>query len=224
MTLRLILLLALAAGTRGALAADTNAPPPTVAATPAAVAAEASRPATPPPNPNAPATIPTPRNESGVAPAASFEAFRLITERNIFNPNRTGRRERTVEETLPRLDVITLVGTMDSDKGLRAFFDGSEAGFRKVLHVGESVDKFKVTKVAPQSVDLERDGKTLSVRVGQQLRRPEGADWVLAADLQSRAVVADPARVDPNAPPSIPANADDVTRRLMERRAKALKN
>lgn len=221
MTPRLILLLALATGIHGALAAEPTAPV-APATTPGA-----PRPTTPAPGATGATTASaaTPRNESSVVPSASFDAFRLITERNIFNPNRSGRRDRTVEEAPPRLDVITLVGTMDSDQGgLRAFFDGSEAGFRKVLHVGESVDKFKVTKIAPQNVDLERDGKTVSIRVGQQFRRPEGADWNLAADLQPRSVIADPARVDPNAPPVIPANADDVTRRLMERRAKALKN
>ena len=224
----LLLLLTLVPSTHRAAAADAKTAPPSSAANPAAAAAEPVHNATPPPAaaaPAVPATSNAARNASAVAPAATFEAFRLITERNIFNPNRSGRRERSAEEAPPRLDVITLVGTMDSDKGLRAFFDGSEAAFRKVLHVGDSVDKFKITKIEPQSVQLERDGKALSVRVGQQLRRPEGADWTLAADLQSRAAVtAEPARTDPNAPPVIPANADDVTRRLMERRAKALRN
>jgi hypothetical protein len=162
-----------------------------------------------------------------VAPTIAFETFRLISDRNIFNPNRTGRRDRTVEEKPARIDVIALVGTMDSDRGLRAFFDGSENNFRKALRVGDSVDKFKVTRISPQTVELERDGKPLSVRVGQQLRRSEGADWNLVgedvarreAELQAAADT----RINPSAPPVIPANADAVTRRMMERRQKELK-
>lgn len=206
------------AGMGSAFAAEAPAAAPSAPASTPSVA-PARAPASPSPNPAAP------RNDSSAAPATSFDAFRLVVDRNIFNPNRTGRRERSNDAAPPRLDVITLVGTMDSDQGLRAFFDGSAANFRKVLRVGESVDKFKVTKIAPNLVDLERDGKTLSLRVGQQLQRPEGVDWNLVADASPRAAVAtDPARSEPSSSPAIPANADEVTRRLMERRAKALKN
>jgi hypothetical protein len=150
-----------------------------------------------------------------------------VSDRNIFNPNRTGRRDRTVEEKPARLDVISLVGTMDSDRGLRAFFDGSDASYRKALRVGESVDKFKVTQISPNVVDLERDGKSVSMRVGQQLRRPEGADWsligedVLRREAQARATAE--AKGDPSAPPVIPAGASEIEKRMIERRMKDLK-
>jgi len=66
------------------------------------------------------------------------------------------------------------------------------------------------------------------VRVGQQFRRPEGGDWNLVGeDIARREAAARAAadgKVDPTAPPVIPANVDDVTRRMMERRAKELKN
>ncbi|MEO7799125.1 MAG: hypothetical protein ABIY47_15530, partial [Opitutaceae bacterium] len=165
------------------------------------------------------------RTESSVAPTVTFDTFRLITDNNIFNPNRTGRRDRSESAPAPRTDILTLVGTMDSEKGQRAFFDGSDASYRKVLHVGDSVDKFKVTKIEPKVVQLERDGKTIPVNVGQQFRRPEGADWTLAADTQPRAgMMASPSRPDPNAPPEIPANVSDAERNLRERRAKSLRN
>jgi hypothetical protein len=218
MNLRLILLLVLLAGAGHASAADPVAAPVTAPAA-APVAAAPVRNA-------APAAVP-PRNDPSVAPAVPFDAFRLIADRNIFNPNRTGRRDRSSEEPAPRVDVISLVGTMNSDLGLRAFFDGSDPAFPKALHVGDSIDKFKVTQIAATSVDLERDGKGLAVRVGQQLRRPDGADWNLVGedlarrDAQARTAV--DAKIDPTAPPVIPANADDVTRRMMERRQKELK-
>lgn len=209
---RLILLLACAMA-HTVLAADVKvAPAPTAPAAANATPARATTPA-------------APRPDSSITPTATFDAFRLVTDRNIFNPNRTGRRDRTNEEAPPRLDVISLVGTMDSERGPRAFFDGSTTAFRKTLRVGESVDAFKVVKISPNLVQLERDGKTVAVIVGQQLRRPEGGDWnVTEAQPAPRATtMGDPSRVDPNAPPVIPANADDVTRRMMERRAKQLK-
>ena len=221
-----ILLVLLAAGTQLVFAADSK--------TPAAPATPALRPpesggsvrATTP-TATTSAAAPAPRSDSAVTPSANFDAFRVISDRNIFNPNRTGRRERTPEERTPRLDVISLVGTMESDRGLRAFFDGSEGSFRKALRVGESVDKFKVTQIAPNVVELERDGKSMSVRVGQQLRRPEGSDWNLVGEdvarREAQAKAASETRSDPTAPPVIPANVDEVTRRMMERRQKELK-
>jgi hypothetical protein len=218
---RLILLLVLAAGAAGVRAADTKAAAAPASTPPAATAPAPERARTIPP-----AATATPRNDSSIAPSTPFENFRLISDRNIFNPNRTGRRDRSEEVAPPRVDTISLVGTMESDRGLRAFFDGSDSSFRKALHVGGTVDKYKITKIAPNVVDLERDGKTLSVHVGQQLRRPEGADWSLVGEDVSRreAQARTESRPDPSAPPVIPANVDEVTRRLMERRAKELKN
>lgn len=211
MNLRLILLLSAVAAARGAFAAEAKAPaaaPSPRATTPAAGTA-----------PSAAAT----RAESTVTPTAAFDTFRLITDRNIFNPNRTGRRERTFEEAPPRVDVISLVGTMESDKVPRAFFDSADTAFRKAVHVGDMIDKFKVSQISAQAVELERDGKTFSVRVGQELRRPEGADWNISEMPRPTATTTTATRIDPSAPPVIPADADPVMRRLMERRAQQLK-
>jgi hypothetical protein len=209
MNLRLILLLSFVAAAGRVMAAEANAP--------AATAPRATTPGagTPP--------AAAARAESTVTPTATYDAFRLITDRNIFNPNRTGRRERSLEEAPPRVDVISLVGTMEADKVPRAFFDSSDAAFRKAVHVGDTVDKFKVAQISAQTVELERDGKTFSVRVGQQLRRPEGADWNISEMPRPAAPTTTATRIDPSAPPVIPADADPVLRRLMERRAQQLK-
>jgi hypothetical protein len=173
-----------------------------------------------------PAAQPAPaRNDSSIAPPSTgtFETFRLVSDRNIFNPNRTGRRDRT-EEQPPRTDIISLVGTLESEHGLRSFFDGSDSGFRKALRVGDTIDKFKVVKITPNVVDLERDGKIISMRVGQQLRRPEGADWNLMGEEAGRREISARAETtNPTTPAVIPADASDTLRRLMEQRAKQLK-
>jgi hypothetical protein len=185
-------------------------------------------PAAPPPAKAAVGVAKAP-TASSVAPTGTYDAFRIVTDRNIFNPNRTGRRDRSVDEVPPRLDIITLVGTMDSDKGLRAFCDGSDAAYRKALRVGDSVDKFKVTKISANTVDFEADGKSFSARVGQQFHRPEGADWTLVGEdvarleAQARAAAANAGRVNPNAPVAIPADASDAVRKMMERRNQTLK-
>ena len=225
MTLRPIVLamLAAAAGPLFAAEAEKNPAPTPVRTAPA----NASPVATSPRTGTAPASPAQARPESSVAPSAPFDNFRVVSDRNIFNPNRSGRRERTSEEAPPRVDVISVVGTMESDRGLRAFFDGSDSSYRRAVRVGESVDKFKVTKISPNVVELERDGKSLSVQVGQQLRRPEGSDWdlvgeeVLRREAQERATTE--ARRDPNAPVAIPEGASDIEKRMRERRLKDFK-
>jgi len=225
MKLRLILLLALAVGAGRAPAAEPNITPaaavPT-ASSPPPVGAAPNRRAAP-----GTGTTSAPANDSSIAASAPYEAFRIITDRNIFNPNRTGRRQIT-QEAPPRPDTITLVGTMDSDKGLRAFFDVSisRAKPSQAVRVGESVEKFKVTKITPKAIDVERDGKTLPVRVGQQFRRPPGGDWdlvgedVVLREAQARAALE--TKSDPMAPVVIPANASPAERALMERRNQSL--
>jgi hypothetical protein len=154
------------------------------------------------------------------APAAAkpvtFDTFRFIGESNIFNPNRVGRRGDG--RGGPRAtDTISFVGTMEYDKGLFAFFDGSDPAYRKALRVGESLGQFKVEKIDKNQVELLRDSKPVSLAMGQQLGRSEGSDWTLSAA---------PPRIDKTAPaaavPAIPSDASDVLRKLMEQRMKQL--
>lgn len=160
---------------------------------------------------------PTVRSTGTPAPVA-FDAFRLLVERNIFNPKRVGRSLPTVES--PRDEVISLVGTMNSDRGLVAFFDGSDASFRRTLVVGGSIDQYTVTLVDQSGVELALKDIRLALKVGQQLRRPPGGDWktqeipvALAAPAANDTAVTTPA---------IPADASETLRRLMEKRQKQL--
>src|ERR1041385_6179537 len=58
-----------------------------------------------------------------------FSSFRIITERNIFNPRRSARYVPTERTRRPstRTDSFALVGTMSYEKGFFAFFDGSSS-------------------------------------------------------------------------------------------------
>lgn len=157
--------------------------------------------------------------------AATFEAYRLIGDRNIFNPNRIGR-SRASEAPAPRNDVISFVGTMQYEKGLFAFFDSPDAAYRKALNEGGALGKFIVKGITADSVELEREAKPLTLKMGQQLRRPEGGEWsVIGADIvrsEARAAEA-AANPGPGAPIAIPADASDALRRLMEKRQQQLK-
>jgi hypothetical protein len=118
---------------------------------------------------------------------------------------------------------------MDSDKGIIAFFDSPIPKFKKVLHAGEPIAEYTVSKVTAKGVELTRDGKTLSLQVAQQLRRPIGEDWSVAATEPPRTDATTGTSTDAsqpsteNATPPIPADASDTLKRLMEQRRNQLK-
>ena len=162
---------------------------------------------------------------AGTPAVVPFETFRSIADRNIFDPNRVGRTARPVRsETRPTDDTISLVGTMDSEKGIVAFFDSPIPKFKKVLRAGEPIAEYTVSKVTAKGVELTRDGKTLSLQVAQQLRRPVGEDWTVAAtELPRTDGSPDTSKATENATPPIPADASDTLKRLMEQRRNQLK-
>jgi len=169
-----------------------------------------------------PATT-VPADTSGSKPASrsapvTFDAFRLLVERNIFNPGRVGRSLPTVET--PRDEFISLVGTMHSDQGLVAFFDGSAADSRRTVTVGGTIDQYTVTEVDQAGVVLALKNKRFGLKVGQQLRRPPGGEWT-AQEIPVATPAPVAAGITPTAP-AIPADASETLRRLMEKRQKQL--
>lgn len=208
------------AGLTSAFAADVKAPATT---TPAA-----ATPATRPAMPASRAAAPAPRVEpvSSLAPTAPFDTYRLVGDRNIFNPNRTGRYRD--EAPQPKTDTISFTGVMQYEKGTFAFFDGSEAQYRKTLKVGGTVGPFTLKKISTASVEVSRDDKTFTLTMGQQFRRPEGGDWSLlgAEQASAEAAAAAAAAQSPtNVAPvtTAPADASDVVKKLIEARQKQLK-
>jgi len=195
-----LLAVVLSGGAALAANADAKASAAKGAATPASTAAKAS---------------PTAAN-------GSFDSFRLIGDRNIFDPNRRSRaRSASNEPAAPTGDTIAFVGTMDYDQGIFAFFDSSDARYRKVLPEGGKLAEFVVKHVEARRVDLTRDGKVTTLDITQQLHRPpEGGDWAVTG-ASPIPVVSAAAGAD--ATPAIPADASDILKRLMEQRQKQLK-
>jgi hypothetical protein len=112
-----------------------------------------------------------------------YSTFRVITERNIFNAGRSGRTNRGTRESTARpsrVVAFTLVGTLSSGQGLFAFFDSSDSDLRKALKPQDSIAGHRITNIAPNSVTLEADGKSVELRVGMQLRREDDGPWQAA--------------------------------------------
>jgi hypothetical protein len=169
---------------------------------------------------------------AGPAPAAdtmtnappagtNFNAFRLITERNIFNQNRSPRsaRRESPPRRTPRVQSLSLVGTMSYGKGEFAFFEGSNSEYRKPVKAGDKIAGYQVKQITSSSVKVASDSQEFEIKVGQQLRREDDGEWQLASG-STRAATPEPS--NGSAAPVSSGNGaeDEVVRRLLEKRAK----
>jgi hypothetical protein len=125
-------------------------------------------------------------SETNSAARFDFPSFRIIAERNIFNPNRSGRSDRTTRrdpeaDRRARAETFALLGTMSYEKGRFAFFDGTGSQYRKVLQPADTIAGFKIADVAPTCVKLEStNGQILELCVGMQMKHREEEGWQLA--------------------------------------------
>jgi hypothetical protein len=113
-----------------------------------------------------------------------YSAFKLINDRNIFNPNRSARsggRTETRREIRPtaRTEAFALVGIMDYEKGRFAFFDSASSQYKKVVQTTEAIADFKLLAIAPNSVKLVSGTNKLELPVGMQLSREPEGEWQL---------------------------------------------
>lgn len=164
------------------------------------------------------------RRSAPAAPApGDFENFRIIAERNIFNPNRIGRtREGSDTPSAPREDVLALVGTMETDKGIVAIFDSPDSALRKAVREGQVLGGFTVKAISASQVELTSEKQSFALNLAQRLRRIEDGEWKVS-NVEPPPVAAPTSPDSSSTPPAIPANASEVLRRLMEQRQKQLK-
>jgi hypothetical protein len=172
-----------------------------------------------------------PTNSSSSSPDSN--SFKIITQRNIFDPNRSGiGRIRPLRDNNRRpsvVDAFALVGTMSYEKGKFAFFDGESSQYKKVLEPGAIIAGYTVKDIAPKAVTLAANGKEFQMQVGTQLKNAGANGWRLS----TRDVPADSSNSDqgdqtveaqPTAPPAASsAQASEILKRLMEKRQQELK-
>ncbi len=100
----------------------------------------------------------------------------VFGERNIFDPRRLPV-VRGRQEPPPVIETFALTGTMNSDDGLLAFFDGNNQAYRKVLKPGGKIDGYTVAEITHESVKLVADTNQVQLKVGMQMRRTGNGAW-----------------------------------------------
>lgn len=124
----------------------------------------------------------SPAEQTNAPSRSSYDAFRMISDRNIFNPNRYARssgRTRTESRPASRVESFTLVGLMAYEKGVFAFFDGTSASYKKTLEGAGTISEFKITSVTPDQARLVSGTNEFVLHVGMQVRREDEGDWFL---------------------------------------------
>jgi hypothetical protein len=168
--------------------------------------------------------------------APDFDAFRLIIDRNIFNPNRSGRpAAQTPRSTSrsPQTDSFTLVGTLGDKGDWIAFFDGSRSEFRGRLKLQDPIADYVVSDIANSGVLLVNGTNQLHLSVGTRMRREDNGPWLPAEREEVRHDREVSARTESptantssgsssNSSSSETAADSDVLRRLMQQREREL--
>lgn len=163
---------------------------------------------------------------NNAAALTDYSAFRLIVDRNIFDPNRRARaaggRRQSASRSAP---AFSLVGTMTYASGMLAFFDGTESRYRQVLAVNGTIAGYTVTDISLSGVKLASTNKLVVLTVGAKMRW-EGNAWQMtgqAAELPAGPAESEtPAADSPAAPPST-SEGNDVLKKLMQQREQELK-
>jgi hypothetical protein len=171
--------------------------------------------------------------------ASGFAAFKVITERNIFNPNRSGRSGRPANSDRPRqvvTDSFGLLGTMIYEKGKFAFFGGSSSDYKKVVTPSDKIAEYTVAEIEPNRVRLEPGGtnaQPIELTVGQQMRRAEGGGWTVSAKREPfeqsssatspNAASSTAASAEPSSASAASGGESEILKRLLQKREEELK-
>jgi hypothetical protein len=170
---------------------------------------------------------PSPAAQETNAPARlDYSSFKIVTERNIFNANRSSRSSRNRDSRrAAKVEAFTLVGTLSYDsyeKGPFAFFDGTSSDFKKALKPEGTIAGYKIKDINGQGVALEAGTNRIELRVGMQMRREDEGEWQARAHSEPSATAGSTTSSQTGASGASGASSD-VLKRLMQQRERETK-
>jgi hypothetical protein len=164
--------------------------------------------------------------ETNSPPRLDLTSFRIISDRNIFNANRSRGSGRDGQEARKsvRVDTFALVGLMDYDKGRHAFFDGSSSDYRKVLKTNGTIGGFTIKDITLKGVKLEATNQTVELRMGMQMRREEEGEWKPLAQGESQSTSSGSgADSSSSSHTADGGDVSDIVKRMMQQREQETK-
>ena len=154
-----------------------------------------------------------------------YQSFKIITDRNIFDPNRSSRssRNRTEGPRPARVESFALVGTMSYENGTYAFFDGTGSSYRKAIKTGDTIAGYKVADISADRVKLETNGQQIELSVGVQMRKQDEGEWQLAGRAESFEASSPATAATEKTDGASGGEESDVLKKLMQKREQELK-
>lgn len=154
----------------------------------------------------------------------SYENFRMLRSRNVFDPERLPGVVATppppTAAPVTRADYAALTGTLITSEKALAFFSGSRPDFNKVLTVGGTIAGATVVGITQSGIEVTLGAKRIAIAVGQTV--PLNANSVPEAAPASAPALSGSTGGVPSTETSSPAQ-DSVLRRMMERRQHELR-
>ncbi len=157
----------------------------------------------------------------------SWEAYRVIVERNMFSRQRGIRQERPTRDdrrTLPPApnpeSYYVLKGIVQEDNAFIAFIEDTQRGGVLRLGKGDKVARGVVKALNLDSIEYQLGEKTITVTLGLDLEGGQGS--LSLATLIDRVQASSPPSTSEGQgePTAAPTSADeaDILRQLMQRR------
>lgn len=159
--------------------------------------------------------------------STDYSSFRIISDRNIFNPNRSSGRRYESSGPRVRVDSFTLIGTMSYEKGSFAIFEGTSSAYRKTFKTADTIAGYRIAEIDPYSIKLlAASNQVITLPIGAQMKRTDRGPWTLLAQAEPMTASA-PTPSNPGEPPSFSNRAasmngadSEILKRLMMKRQK----
>ncbi|MGA2175503.1 MAG: hypothetical protein ABSH38_11025 [Verrucomicrobiota bacterium] len=171
------------------------------------------------------ASMRAPAQETNAGARPDFNSFKIIAERNIFDPTRTGRRRPGAPPR--RVERVSLVGTSIDNGDAVAIFTGNGVPERP-FKTGDTVKDFKIVQITLDSVRLTGVTNTnmfvMDYDSRRSLRREENGPWQGSSDLSDPVLIPSGNADDPapsasaSAPPAGGGGESDIIKRLRLKR------
>jgi len=116
-----------------------------------------------------------------------FKSFAIISERNVFNANRQAAAPPPTVSAAPKparppkAESFALLGTLISERGAVAFFDGTSTAYRRAVEVTDQLGSHTVVAIEHDRVTLREGERELCLPLKMQFRREGEGEWLLAA-------------------------------------------
>jgi hypothetical protein len=153
-----------------------------------------------------------------------YGAFKIITQRNIFDPNRSASSGRRTDSPKPaKTESFALIGTLSYEKGAYAFFDGSSSSYRVARQIGDAIGGHKIVEITTDGVKLDANGQQVELSVGMQMKKQDEGEWRAAGRAESFSAAAPATASNEKAESSAGGEESDVLKKLLQKREQELK-